>query len=620
MKFRGWLVLFSLTLASSPVVFAETAGPSVFSGFENDPAWYAFMSGDGRTLVGWESGATRGVVRVWDGQNWERSYLEGAVDIDSNPAASSVDGRVIVGRVQKKVFPYGTGAVAWERGEAGWIRTELSAGMSHGSATGVSADGRVVVGAASGSYSWGEPSVWERSEGGWTHTFLPKPDASELVAVVGISADGNVITGNSYRNMIPYRTRGMVWRRVESGWTVAALPVDKAIAGGSRVHACARDGRSIVGHMLQKSPEYSVGAYVWTLDGETWTWTRLPELAQNQQADPWEISDDGGVIIGTADRSPETTSMRAAWKKSETGAWLLQFAGSPRETDDFPGQLTGDGRLASAQPRSGGLRMWNLMNGKLLTLQSLVANLDLGAEPGWNFSQGELQWQTYSAENNTYTIVGWGHKTGVATTFAISLYAPFLTGENPTVGGWVDVDLPDMGEEGYRMNVLPPGLRYDAATKRIYGQVTQTGTFTVKYRNLTTGRAKESLLRVVAFSPKQQGIKTVALTPTDSEGPGTGRLRVKVGKAGGVVAHLTLPAGGKPFTFSGVLVPDAESGLSVLRVKRASAEEGCTVRRGKGAAAVQYRVEMEMTETGAVTARLLGGDGAVIAEGEVAAP
>lgn len=616
MNRRRWLSL-GLILACIRLTAAETPGPSVFSGFDGDPAWYAFMAGDGRTLVGWEAGATRGVVRVWDGETWVRGYLDDTTDFDVVPGATSLHGNVIVGRTQARAMPFRTGAAVWERGESGWIRTDITPGETHGSAYGLSDDGNVILGTAGGSYSWGEPCVWERAETGWTRTLLPKLNASDLLKASQISADGQVVVGVSSRPNLPYLSRGVVWRRTEAGWAVGVLPVDEMVAAGSRISALSRDGQTVIGHMLQRTTQYSVGHYAWTWDGSAWRWDRLPALVRDQGAEGWEISRDGAVIIGTADRSENKTSMRAVWKKSDEGVWTLPFAGSPRETDDFPGQLTADGRLALAQPRFAPYRLWNLVNGKLLTLQSLVANLDLSAEAGWDFSEGQLQWQAYSAQDNTYTLVGWGHKNGVATTFAITLYAPFLTGENPTIGGWIDVELPDMGEKGYRMGALPPGLKYDAKEKRIRGLVTQTGTFTVKYRNLTTGRAKESLLKVVPFSRKQQGVRALELTPPASD-KAPGQLKIKVGKTGGVAAHLTLPGETKRFSFSGVLVPDADSGLFLLKTKRAANETGLVLRRGKGASAVSYRVELQMTRSGALAAQLLAADDSVIAEGAVA--
>ena len=626
-------LLPSLIFGLVPASQIEGAAPSVFNGFDGDPAWYAMASGDGRVLAGWEvphSGPLRGVTRRWDGETWVRTEMEPTSGLGAISRAISADGNVIAGQTEASGLDFRTGVAVWFWEDSVWARTDLNPEDPHGDVTGMSDDGRVIIGYTGGGYGAGEPSVWEFSDetGSWRHTLLPKPRPFERVGVSLISADGTVLVGGTYQPVPPYRRQAIIWQKGEGeGWSPTLLPFDEGAAVGNAISAFSRDGKTLVGHMMGTSPAFSVGRYVWNFNGESWVWTRLPEIIRNGNSSPYAVSADGGVIVGIGDWSPNLTSVRVAWRKSEKGEWGVLFRGSRKQTAEFPDSLTSDGRLALVQTDWTGHRVWNLISGRLLTMQSLVAGLDLNeASAGWDFSRGELFWASYSARDNTYTILGLGHKDGVATTCVISLYAPFLTGEHPTVGGWVDVDLPDMGEEGYRMGVLPPGLRYDRAERRIYGQATQIGTFTVRYRNLTTGRAKESILRVVGFAPRQQGVKVLPLVPIDAGDEGEiaatseGRLRIKVGKTGGAVLHFDPPGGGKRFTFSGVFVPDAEDDLSKLRAKRSSEETGRVLRRGKGLSAVEYRLEVQMTKAGAVSARVFGSGGELLAAGELAGP
>lgn len=615
---RVFLLLLAMPFAS---LSHGASGPSVFHGFVGDQTWFSLISGDGRTLVGQERvdktnlpTEERGVVRRWTGSDWDRAYFETDFGLRILPRAVSSDGGVIAGCAA--TYPVTFRAAVWQLGDDGWQRTDLAPESPASDVLGVSANGELVVGWVDLGIGPGyQPTVWEFIEGSWSQAALPKPDPGEIARVTDLSADGRVLVGISYTGSRSNRQRNLVWRREDSGWSVSFLPIDDSIAAGSRIADLSGDGRSIVGHMLQRTTGYSVGRFVWAWEEDAWQWTRLPELVREGGADPWEISDDGDTILGTVDWSAEQTSVRGAWMKTDRGEWRLRFAGSRQDTSDFPWGLTGDGKLALAQPAWRGLRLWNLVNGKLLSMPALVEGLDLNDDAaGWDFSQGELQWLAYHPTDNTYTILGVGHKDGIATTCAISLYAPFLTGEEPTIGGWVDAELPDMGDKGYRVGVLPPGLAYEPQTKRISGRVTQTGTFKVRYRDLTSGRAKEVLLRVVPFAPEQRGLRTITLAAS----PGAsapGQIRLKIGKTGGVTGHLVWPKGTR-LSFSGVLVPDEESDLFVLRAKRRSPEPGRVLRRGKGLDAVQYRVELQMNKVGEVSVQLLDAAGLLLASGE----
>ncbi len=625
MKFRGWLFL---VLASSFArwVSATNAGPSVFSGFVGDTAWYSLISANGKVLVGHEEmdgvgvpSSERGVVRTWSGGEWQRAYFETDFEKVVVPGAVSSEGQVIAGMFG----PYSPiyHAAVWTKDADGWTRTDLAPDAPRSEVAAMSADGRVVAGWAGEGNGWDGPCVWESTEGTWVRTALPRPDAQEVVRVMQMSADGRVLVGYTYTQTPPYRTRGVIWRWIESGWDMSFLPVDNTIAANSRISDLSRDGRSILGHMLAPTALYSVGRFVWSFDGSAWQWSRLPELARQGLSDPWEISDAGDVAIGTADRADDRLPVRIAWKKTESGNWSILSAGSKKENSDFTDALTGNGKLALARPNMG-LWLWNLVNGKLLSMSALISGLDVHATAaGWDFTAGEFYGLGYDSEDNTYTIMGSGRKDGVVTTCVVSLYAPLLTGETLTIGGWVDIELPDLGEKGYRIGALPPGLRYDKAAKRIYGRATQTGTFTVKYRNLASGHLTELRLFVVPFTSRQQGVRTVVLTPGDSGAGGAGQLRLKVGKTGGLTAHLALPSGGKPFSFTGVLVPDREQpGLFVLQTTRSAAQAGCVLHRGKGTAAVSYRVELQLTKEGSVSAQLFAADDSLLADGGAAAP
>jgi hypothetical protein len=394
MRFCGWWVL-ALMMSFARWLAAEGAGPSVFNGFVGDTAWYSLISGNGKVLVGLERidgmgvpTSERGVVRVWRDGEWQRAYFETDFEKIVVPAAVSSDGQIIAGMVGPYHPIYH--AAVWTKGAEGWTRTDLAPDHPRGEVTVMSSDGRVVAGWAGEGDGWDVPCVWERIDGTWVQTSLLKPSAQEIAKVMWMSADGTVLAGSTSLQMLPYRIRGVIWRRTGNGWDMSILPIDEALGTNSRISDLSRDGGCILGDVLASTTFHSVGRFVWSFDGSDWQWKRLPDLARQGRSEPREISDAGDLVIGTGDRNDDRPPVRIAWRKTENGSWSILSAGSKKETGDFTDALTGDGKLAFARPNMG-LWLWNLVSGKLVSMQALIAGLDINAAAaGWDFTEGEF--------------------------------------------------------------------------------------------------------------------------------------------------------------------------------------------------------------------------------------
>ena len=324
------------------------------------------------------------------------------------------------------------------------------------------------------------------------------------------------------------------------------------------------------------------------------------------------------VVVGMATRGPKDTPVRTAWDQGQAG-WRVLYSAPRGEKYSRVGPLSSDGRLAYAHHGYADPALWNLVNNRLLKMSQVVAGLDVvvGAA-GMELDRSSIVGFAYDAASNSYTVLGGASDGEWQKSWVITHYAPFLTRGRPLVGALVDAPLPEAGGARYRVGPLPPGLRYDPVDRRISGRVTQAGLFKVRIRNLDTGRARESILRVRPFAVEQRGVRTIELAPA-GEAEGSGHLRLRIGKTGGVVGHLTWPAGTGRITFSGVMVPDEGEDEARLRLNRRTEDSGRLLSRGKGARREVFRLELVLTREGDVFAQLFDSADALLGEGGASA-
>jgi hypothetical protein len=213
------------------------------------------VSGDGKVAFGDYMGNT-----WWQGFSWTGS----GSPVDLLPSGTSVpydasrDGSVVVGDRQK---PF-----RWTQATG---FTYLSGGQ--GKATGVSADGSVVVG-----YDQTSGFVWT-AEGGFQRIGGTP---------VSVSADGKRVAGNTSNQF-------GLWT-AQNGWTtLGTLPGGTS---GAHVHRISADGGTIVGG--GDVPSHNWTAARWTAATGMESLGRLPGGSSNDSA--LGVSGDGSVIVGYA--------------------------------------------------------------------------------------------------------------------------------------------------------------------------------------------------------------------------------------------------------------------------------------------------------------------------------
>ncbi len=135
-------------------------------------------------------------------------------------------------------------------------------------------------------------------------------------AVTGVSANGRVLIGSTVvpEALPAWIPRPLVWRQADGAWEKTVLPVSSAAQ--ALPHAVSADGTVIAG---------STGVFwdevptVWTFDGAAWQTTELP-LPEDHGAQPEFISADGAVVVGVAVRDEGATSTQnIAWAWRRTG-------------------------------------------------------------------------------------------------------------------------------------------------------------------------------------------------------------------------------------------------------------------------------------------------------------
>ncbi|MFZ4575161.1 MAG: GC-type dockerin domain-anchored protein, partial [Phycisphaerales bacterium] len=187
------------------------------------------------------------------------------------------DGSVIVGW-SGFGYPYDQVAVRWVNGQVeslgippGFVRTW---------ATGVSANGSVIVGVAEAPGLVSQAFVWTQGTG---ITLLPN-NASPYTTVTSVSADGRVIAGRSGADSVVWKD-GVLYRvqaeLIPAGTVIAPFT---SLAGGARV---SRDGTTIASaEVVREAPG----------DGEYHAWVVvLPEWFTGPGACAADFTADGAV-------------------------------------------------------------------------------------------------------------------------------------------------------------------------------------------------------------------------------------------------------------------------------------------------------------------------------------
>jgi uncharacterized membrane protein len=205
----------------------------------------------------------------------------------------SADGSTIIGSSRYGWWPESIEGFRWTEAEGmvglGWIPDPP--GLPRMSqASGISADGSIIVGLSGSPF---RPSVafrWTAEEGMTTLDDFPSGDWGSRAS--SIADDGEIIAGSTVLGNQP----GYYLRRTACYWTKAGKPKNIGIPGGyeeAEGQAISEDGKWIVGRAVS---EHYVEAFRWTKGGGM----RLLGWISGQpgESEAHGVARDGEIIVG----------------------------------------------------------------------------------------------------------------------------------------------------------------------------------------------------------------------------------------------------------------------------------------------------------------------------------
>lgn len=256
------------------------------------------VSSNGQVVVGEakDGAAGNGSRAVLWTRNGVRSLGALAGDDYSAALAVSGDGRTAVGISVIELVPFaplGRVAEAFIWTESGGMRGLGTLNGGRGSeATGVSADGRIVVGTSADGSVGGDLRAfrWTASDGMQSLGTLNGGFRSEAQ---GISADGRVIVGDATDGADFDYNRAFRWTQLDGIQSLGALN------GGlfSSARAVSADGSVVVGYSADGAARDEFRAFRWTAtDGMQ----SLGTLNGGSESLAYGVSGDGRVVVGSS--------------------------------------------------------------------------------------------------------------------------------------------------------------------------------------------------------------------------------------------------------------------------------------------------------------------------------
>ena len=189
-----------------------------------------------------------------------------------------------------------------------WLGHPIGAGTSK--ATGVSADGTVVVGENYSPYvgpsltSYSTPFYWTAT-GGMTDLGV-LAGYSAGAGATGVSADGSVIVGNG-TSPSSFGTSSEAFRSAQTDGMVGLGYLPGGIPSRSSASAVSGDGSVVVGS--SDAANYTTYAYRWTSAGGMMNLGFLQNGVMGPRSEAYAISGDGGTIVGTSSAGYYTVSV-----------------------------------------------------------------------------------------------------------------------------------------------------------------------------------------------------------------------------------------------------------------------------------------------------------------------
>jgi len=164
-------------------------------------------------------------------------------------------------------------------------------------------------------YRFGTALVWERIDGDWIATALPRAGAQDYA--FSITSGGDMLAGTSLiRRNEGFEPIPVVWRFDGESWNVVLLP-----DGGSPMSAVSiSDAGSVLGNIVDASGGNFVDGLqpvVWVESGGGWILDSLPRATGQTVNVGTEINDQGDVV-GFVGRIPNRGGV--IWRKTQ-GGW-----------------------------------------------------------------------------------------------------------------------------------------------------------------------------------------------------------------------------------------------------------------------------------------------------------
>ncbi|MEM9065896.1 MAG: GC-type dockerin domain-anchored protein [Planctomycetota bacterium] len=326
----------SLALLIAPLTFGQAEFQIIGEEF---PVGFrcGAVSADGTTVVGWldSNEAFR-----WDAERGPETIprLEFATDV-------SADGSFIVGRVMAILQPDPAdptvridGLRAARRGPTGDIdvlgalrepefindRWNAFSSVAHG----ISADGTVVVGSATGPTGPNQAFRWVEGEGIASISQIESSFAlfEEFDILVrsearAVSADGNVVAGSAVTPMSPSILDSLATRWTESEFMVE-LEIDPAVQK-SGARGISDDGQVLVGVAQRPIGEDPSGTKLFTSEAMLWRSDGTATILLPERSIAIAASGDGSTLVGVTSVGATDFDTAFIWTES-AGAGLLE--------------------------------------------------------------------------------------------------------------------------------------------------------------------------------------------------------------------------------------------------------------------------------------------------------
>jgi probable HAF family extracellular repeat protein len=285
---------------------------------------------------------------------------------ESHASGVSADGSVVVG-----YSGAGTGAHSFRWTAAGgMVDLGVLAGGGWGAAYGVSADGSVVVGYSSITGGYGRAFRWTAGGGMVDLGVLPFEYNS---SAYGASADGSVVVGENTGG----DPRAFRWTAAGGMVSLGVLPGD----GASQANGVSADGSVVVGGCF--NPAYR--AFRWTAAGGMADLGDLPG-ANPDSAVASNVSADGAVVVG-ADYTP--SGDRAFRWTAASG--MVSLGVLPGESDSEAYGVSADGAVVVGHnyaPFGFVAFRWTAAGGMRDLRDVLVTDYGLGSQlAGWTLTE-----------------------------------------------------------------------------------------------------------------------------------------------------------------------------------------------------------------------------------------